>query len=219
MLSAHLAAAVGIESELRITVRVRNEADLRKATLIEAERVAAWIFHRAGVATDWLDCTATSLQPRLSSPCEVPAGPAEVWIEFLPAKGMKHLGFEHRALGVALLPAEEMFATDALVCCPCVKNLATPITTAVETESMTSAILGSVIAHELGHLLGVREHSLFGVMHAPWTREELAMAQQGRLLFMPGEQRAIQAQIRMRKMEAVRLHAHQLEGEAKGNRQ
>jgi hypothetical protein len=56
-------------------------------------------------------------------------------------------------------------------------------------------------------------------MHAPWTREELAMAQQGRLLFMPGERRAIQAQIRLRQMEADRLHAHQLEGEAKGNRQ
>jgi len=219
MLAAHLAAAVGVESELRITVRVRNEADLREATLLEAERVAAWIFQGAGIATGFLDCTVTSLQPRLSSPCEAPAGPAEVSIEFLPAEEMQHLGFARTSLGVAVLSVEEMFATDAFVCCPCVQNLARPITTEVETESMTSAILGSVIAHELGHLLGVHEHSLFGVMHAPWTREELAMAQQGRLLFMPGERRAIQAQIRLRQMEADRLHAHQLEGEAKGNRQ
>ena len=217
MLSAQLAVAAGIEAELRIAVRVRNEAHLPMATLSEAERVAAWIFQGAGITTDWLDCNPALTQPAVTSACEVPTGPAEVLIDFLPDKGLKHLGFEHRTLGVAHIPVEERFATNAFICSPCVKTLATTIATDVERESLTSTILGSVMAHELGHLLGVRDHSLCGVMHAPWSREELAMAQQGRLFFISKERFVIQAQIRRRMREGVLMGAHQLEVEARGS--
>ena len=219
MLSANLAVAAGVESELRIAVRVRNEAHLPVANLIEAERVSAWIFQGAGITTEWLDCSPAFTQLAVSSPCDVPTGPAEVLIEFLPDKGLKHLGFEHRTLGVAHIPVEERFATNAFSCCPCVKSLASTIASDVERESLTSAILGSVMAHELGHLLGVRDHALRGVMHAPWSREELAMAQQGRLFFISKERRAIQAEIQRRMRGGIRSTAHQFEAEARGNRE
>jgi len=211
MLSAQLAVAAGVETELRIAVRVRNEARLPMGTLLGAEGVSGRIFQGAGITTDWLNCEPEFMQSGGSSPCESPTGPAEVLIDFVPDKGLKHLGFGHTTLGVAHLPVEKRFATNAFICCPCVKNLATTVASDAERESLTSALLGSVMAHELGHLLGVRDHSLFGVMHAPWSREELAMAQQGRLSFIPREQRAIQAEIRMRQREAVRLGAHRLD--------
>lgn len=58
------------------------------------------------------------------------------------------------------------------------------------------------MAHELGHLLGIRGHSMLGVMHMVWTRQELTMAQQGRLLFTSDERRAIREQVRKRQMAA-----------------
>lgn len=204
ILSVQLAAAASVENELRITVRLRNYADLPSATLNEAERSAAWIFHQAGIATEWLDCSQPPVAANLDTRCDAPAGPVEVSIEVLPGETMKHLGLQHTTLGVAVLPAEsgtgETFATDALVCSRCVNELAMAEGQDRETETLKSAILGSVLAHELGHLLGIRAHSAFGVMHTPWNRRDLTMAEQGRLLFTPGEERAIQAQVRKRQM-------------------
>jgi len=75
----------------------------------------------------------------------------------------------------------------------------------MEMRELTSAIFGSVIAHELGHLLGVRNHAAVGVMHMPWNRQELTMAQQGELMFTSSEKSAIQKQVRMRQMAASTL--------------
>lgn len=200
-----MAAAPAMESELRITVRLRNYANVPNAILMEAERTATWIFQEAGIVTDWLDCSVRSGQPGLASFCEAAVGPAELSIKVLPSEMIRHVGLHHATLGVALLPvesSEEKFATDAFVCSSCVKDMAMARGKDLERESLKSAILGSVIAHELGHLLGVRDHSTFGLMHTPWNEQELVMAQQGRLLFTSTEKRTIQVQVRMRQMAA-----------------
>jgi hypothetical protein len=44
-------------------------------------------------------------------------------------------------------------------------------------------ILGHVIAHELGHLLGLDSHSPTGIMRADWSRTDLEDAFSGNLLF------------------------------------
>jgi len=110
---------------------------------------------------------------------------------------MKSLGFKHRALGVAVLPVKNALAKDAFVCRPCVEDLVTGTVTEVRWASMTSAVFGTVMAHEVAHLLGIN-HSLFGVMHERWSRDELVMAEQGRLLFQPQEARTIKSRLRTR---------------------
>jgi hypothetical protein len=206
ILSVQLAAAASVKNELHITVRLRNYADLPRARLIAAERGATRIFHQAGIATEWLDCSKPPVATNLHSRCEAPAGPVEVSIEVLQGETMEHLGLQHTTLGVAVLPAKlesgETFANDALVCLRCVNELAIAQGEGQESESLKSTILASVLAHELGHLLGIRAHSVFGVMHTPWDRRDLTMAEQGRLLFTAGETRAIQAQVRKRQMAA-----------------
>lgn len=187
---------------MRITVRLRNYANLPSATLNEAERGAAWIFHQAGIATEWLDCSKSPAAANLHTRCEAPAGPVEVTIEVLPGETMDHLGLQHTTLGVAVLPAQskagETFAKDALICLRCVNEMAVAQAEEQETESLKSTILAGVLAHELGHLLGIRTHSVFGVMHTPWSRRDLTLAEQGRLLFTAGEKHAIQAEVRRR---------------------
>jgi hypothetical protein len=47
-------------------------------------------------------------------------------------------------------------------------------------------VLGDAIAHELGHLLGVR-HSSRGIMKSNWTLPDLRLANRGELQFLPAQ--------------------------------
>jgi len=195
-----MAAAAAIESEFHLKIRLRNHANVPTATLMESERMATLIFREAGVSTEWHDCRVTPEKSDLV--CDEPAGPAEVSIEVVPSETLRRRGLQRETLGAAMLPAEltKAFASEGLVCASCVKDLVVSHGREVEIEQLNSAVLGSVIAHELGHLLGVRNHGAIGVMHTPWSSQELTMAQQGRLLFASGEKRIIQAQVRMRQI-------------------
>jgi len=200
MFLVQMAAAAAIESELHVTIRLRNYANVPRATLMESEREATLIFQEAGISTDWHECRVPPGHSDFS--CEAPIGSAELSIEVVSSQTMRIRGLQHETLGVAILPAElaDAFATQAFVCASCVKDLVMAQGRDLETKELKSAILGSVIAHELGHLLGVRDHAAVGVMHMPWNKQELTMAQQGRLLFTSDEKRAIQAQVRMRQI-------------------
>jgi len=211
ILSAQLASAAAMEKELRVTVRLRNSADVPKATLMAGEREATWVYQKAGIATEWLDCTATSGQADLLPVCESAMGPAEVSIEILPLEKGHHVDHCRETLGASVVPAdpaeEDLLPTEAYVCYPCVSGLALSVGRQNEVVELVPAILGSVLAHELGHLLGVRDHAALGIMHTPWTGEELTLAEQGRLLFTCAEKRIIQAHMRMRQAAACASHS------------
>ena len=56
--------------------------------------------------------------------------------------------------------------------------------TALDRELSLDAILGDVIAHELGHLLlGNHAHSVQGIMRARWQADQLHGLSAGRLFF------------------------------------
>jgi len=57
-------------------------------------------------------------------------------------------------------------------------------------------ILGTVMAHELGHLLlGSNSHAPTGVMRARWQSEELSRAARGSLLFMAEQSERMRAKL------------------------
>jgi len=211
ILSAQLASAAAVESELRVTVRLHNSADVPKATLMAAEHEATWVFQEAGIATEWLDCTATFGQPDFLPVCQSAIGPAEVSIEVLPREKAHQVDRCRETLGASVVPAdrtdEALLATEAYVCYSCVNGLALSVGRQNEVVDLVPAILGSVFAHELGHLLGVRDHSALGIMHTPWTGQELTLAEQGRLLFTAAEKHIIEAQVRMRQTAACSTHS------------
>jgi hypothetical protein len=60
-------------------------------------------------------------------------------------------------------------------------------------------ILGSVMAHEIGHLLlGLNSHSGSGVMQPRWERKQVRQAMMGTLLFTPEQSQLIQVEAHTR---------------------
>jgi hypothetical protein len=194
-----------VQTDLRVTVRVLNYAEVPSVVLNRAEADATWVYQQAGVATEWVDCSFTSGQTPRAHSCEAPLRRTEFVIKVLPSEMMRHFHRRRAALGFAALPDSpdpEKLATDAFVCATCVEELALAKGRELERDSFYAAILGSVMAHELGHLLiGIEGHSAAGIMHMPWDLEEFTMLLQHRLLFTRGEERKIQAQVRSRMSE------------------
>jgi hypothetical protein len=57
-------------------------------------------------------------------------------------------------------------------------------------------ILGSVIAHEIGHLLlGSNAHAISGIMRAHWESSELHRIAMGTLMFLPEESKRMHERI------------------------
>ena len=169
---------------IRITVRVLNAAHVPTGTVAEAERTAADIFRKAGVAIGWVDCEA-------SDACRREPGPSEFWLHLLAERSVTLSG---DALGYALLthePSDE--GSYAAVCWPPVRHL---------SESMEigpGPVLGAAIAHELGHLLlDSHAHSHDGVMAERLRTPELMMASRGELRFDANQVEAIRREIRRR---------------------
>jgi hypothetical protein len=69
-------------------------------------------------------------------------------------------------------------------------------------------ILGSVIAHEVGHLLlGLNSHTSAGVMQPRWERKQVRQAMTGVLLFTHEQSKLVQAEAKRRmSLEAVSVN-------------
>ncbi len=61
-----------------------------------------------------------------------------------------------------------------------------------EERRLAHALLGHVLAHEIGHLLlRSNSHSVSGIMSARWTGEELRRLSEGAMFFTPLESKVM----------------------------
>jgi hypothetical protein len=58
-----------------------------------------------------------------------------------------------------------------------------------EARKLSHRLLGDVLAHELGHLLGSSAHSISGLMSGQWSGEGLRRVSEGTMFFAPSESR------------------------------
>lgn len=182
--------------EPRIQVSIYNQAGVPAATLDRTLREAARIYQRAGLELNWVDCPLTPDGPARVPSCYTALGPDRVALRILPGKMAVRAGLSGTVSGVAFLPEDGGFGTVAQICAECCARLAKG------DPSREASFLGYVMAHELGHLLlGDPGHTLAGLMHIPWTREEQTSISQGTLLFT-SEQAA-----KMRRNASARLAA------------
>jgi len=153
---------------------VFNYAHVSVRTLSSAEREANHILSAAGLQVIWLDCLEESQALQSRALCEMGWGPELPALRLLAGKAPKQ--FQDLEFGFATVPVVATIRYENIVSRSLRDN----------SPSEESALLGCVIAHELGHLFLEKDtHSLVGIMQSHWGRDQIQQAQTGNLRFTP----------------------------------
>ena len=154
------AGFVAGQEQLSMRVSVCNLGHVREFILTEAKAEAETVFNTAGIRIIWKDCDAfPSREEQAREPLFIvrliggkpphTAGPLSLDTmgkAYVPDSGRGHMA---DAYFKAIQDVAEHYRGDA------------------------GALLGLVIAHELGHLLRGLGHSKDGVMRTPWNGNEI----------------------------------------------
>jgi hypothetical protein len=170
-----------------ITVLVNDGANVDHLVLGEAEKEAGRIFHAAGIEISWVNCIGGKQVAR----CRVEPGLNEFVLHIVKSGKTS----SDSVFGEAFLAADGT----GKYCDVFFER----IKREAELSVTPALLLGSVMAHELGHLLlSSKAHSLWGIMQPIWHQDELSRVEMGALLFNPAESRLMRGRI-----EAVNLAA------------
>lgn len=173
-------------STRHLAVRVYNLSGLPTASLDRATHEASAIFAKLNIALNWEVGDPDAAEAHTtdqSAPGRSPADQPRGYIAVRIGRGLSLHGFPG-ALGVSLPFAK--YGVSATVFQDKVEDLS-------RTAGLDfSLILGTAIAHELGHVLLLSgEHSPSGLMRARLGKPELDLAAMGVLGFLPSQQAAI----------------------------
>jgi hypothetical protein len=168
----------------QMIVSVYDDARVPANTLARAERQATKIFWRAGLDVNWLNCADTNNASCASA--------------FTDIGGRVHLvlritsnvasSTSDTAFGIAYLGSD---GTGQY--CDVFWERARDLESAAADVGL---ILGSVMAHEMGHLLlGSNSHAVSGIMRAHWEHSELRRISMGSLLFLPEQSQRMGARV------------------------
>jgi len=188
------------EPGLRITLRVRNDAEVPERTLSRAKKEVTKIFHQAGVDISWHHVPAPSGEKR-SNASSLPTAPSpglQLRIFILPQAMAKPLeerlpNMDH-VFGVAPR-TEDNPGHLVYIFYHRVEEL-------VQKQWLpeyTPRILGLAMAHEIGHLLlPSNSHTETGIMRAHWyfpSKLDFLFATYGRLEFTPKQGELIRSEV------------------------
>jgi hypothetical protein len=190
--------AAGTDDARQITVRIHNYAQVESSVLVKAERTKVDIFHEAGLQVVWLDCWTCQI-PAKEPVCQIPIGPTDLILNLLPQSISRRSHVTVGALGVALEASETGSGFEAWIFCDLVKDAA------IHGQLTQSVLLGTVIAHELGHLLlSTNSHSAFGPMRANWSSKELWAVEHRAMYFSSSESERIRQAVIARRQSRER---------------
>lgn len=159
------AACLDAEERATLRVLVFDRAQIPPIFLLAAQHQAARVLHAAGIRTSWKVCTPASLKPG-ATPC-APADALTVQIRVLRGKELRLWPVNRDACGIGVTSEPGTFGFLAIVDADCVDRIAR------QTADAGAAVLGHVVAHEIGHLLlGRNSHGPSGLMSARWTARE-----------------------------------------------
>ena len=175
-------------SHVAITLLLFDDTHSGSSSLSLAEEQAAEIFHYAGVDTTWIYCSDGTE----NGSCRWPL-PPNTFMVHLVAHGKTSSDLVY---GSAFLGAQG----EGMYCDIFLDRIDRDQLAGIDADRL----LGTVIAHEVGHLLlGLHAHSAGGLMKSSWGHEEMRRISMGALLFAPDQSSLIRARVR----EATRPYA------------
>jgi len=154
----------------------------------KAEKEVVFLLQTAGVEVEWRRCTINDV-------CEGRTRVVRVILQL--ERGIPSM-VSADAVGMSLVDRETGLSSRAYIYAAAVTRVAS------ESGVETALVLGTAIAHELGHVLGCN-HSQRGIMRAVWTKEDMRMMNERGLRFSAIEQRGVRAAIRARSAGAIQL--------------
>ena len=162
-------------NDLKLTLVIYNHAHVAGETLARAETAASEIFARAGVRLVWRDGFAYAAERR-NALVPTAEDPATLVVKLQPESEAIRYGVRPVCGGIG-------FDSGAIIF----------------MRRSDATWLGSIMAHELGHiLLGPNAHSVAGIMRATLLPEDWQKAAQGTLGFTRSQNQQIRTWIAQR---------------------
>lgn len=174
------------ESPVELTVRIYNSAHLPTEEVRAARRIAEPILRDTGMAVTFRSCGARDAAGLVTDDCADRLKPSEVVVRIINAPAF-NTTLHPYAYGVTYVADATHRGWLATV-------FADRVAVAAErVEQEPGAVLGRVLAHEVGHLfLGSGYHGDTGVMRASWSDELLQHQDEVEWRFSMREADAIQ---------------------------
>jgi hypothetical protein len=175
-------AAYSAEADkgLLLSVLVCDSAGVPPQTILQAQREASRVLLKAGLRTEWLDCSPTHVSEgqdrEWDVTCHRPRNLAHLVLEIFPERRSRAFAVE--AAGFARQPRDGSPGECVGVFYDRVEGMASL------GDASGAEILAYLAVHEIGHvLLGPGAHTASGIMRAAWSRADMRLASQGRLAF------------------------------------
>jgi hypothetical protein len=178
MVSAGASSALadgGGQGRPTMRISVYNDAGLKRATLMHAEKDASTVFDQAGIDIEWKNCGKEEIVEGMAAGkrCGEAAYPTRLVLRI-----------QRRPRGLIAEPMGVAFLSEGGQGAYCDVFLE-PMEELQRTQPVSlDVLLGHVAAHEIAHLLlGPRSHSMRGVMRARWGMQAVEELKRGTLGF------------------------------------
>lgn len=167
-----------------LRVRVLDYADVPAATLNSFAPAAREVFEQSGIGTEWPTCRIQARRGDCS-----PIADGDVYVKIVP----KPVEGDKAKFGTTIRQGKRSLFSYVFW---------TRVEQAARHYGVApSLLLGEVIAHETGHLLGL-EHAVKGIMQCQFGAPEILRAGQGNLHFSREEAAALRDALTPRLAEA-----------------
>lgn len=186
-----------------IRIRVYDYVSVEARTLKKAEKEAARLLRAAGVRVKWLDCEILREDPPQNHPCAAPLTATDIHLRIYDRAMASRTPVRAGCVGVSLV-ADGFDSIGAVFyhrAMELKRQLGVPL----------APILGTVIAHEVGHLLlDSTNHAKSGLMSAHWGDETLLRISRNQLGFAAPEKEKIALHLARRMASERRIESPDL---------